>query len=250
MAKIPVAVQLYTLREEQSQDFVGTLQKVAQIGYDGVEFAGFGGLSGSELRRIVGDLGLRVAGAHVGYRQLAEELNEVIDYNLAIGNPWVVCPSLPSDQREDLDGYRRAGEFFSGVAAELARHGLGFAYHNHAFEFERVDGVSGYDAMFAAADAGVKAEIDTYWVEKAGENVVETIRKYAGRVPLLHVKDMTGDEERTFAEVGEGIMDFQAICGAAADAGTEWFIVEQDRCQSPPLECVATSLRNLRRILG
>jgi sugar phosphate isomerase/epimerase len=120
-------------------------------------------------------------------------------------------------------------------------------YHNHDFEFRQFDGRYGLDILLGATDPElVKAEVDTYWVQKTGVDPAAYLRQYAGRCPLVHLKDMTADESRTFAEIGEGSMDWSAIFTAAEAGGAAWYIVEQDTCRRAPLESVAISLRNLQ----
>lgn len=247
MAKIPVALQMYTVRDAAQKDFVGTLRKVAEIGYKGVEFAGTGGLSAPELRNVLSDLGLEAAGSHVGLDQLENDLSAAIEYNLAIDNRFVVCPYLPEERRQTIDDYRRLAEILNRVGQDCQADGLQLCYHNHAFEFTRFGGETALDFLLTNTFSDlVQSELDTYWVKYGGEDPAEYIRRYADRVPLVHLKDMAADEQRSFAEVGEGTMDFDAIFAASETAGVEWYIVEQDTCKRPPLESVAISLRNLK----
>jgi sugar phosphate isomerase/epimerase len=247
MAAIPIALQMYTVRDDAAKDFVGVLRQVAEIGYAGVELAGNGGLSASELKSLLGDLGLKVAGSHVGLAQLEGDLSEALDYNYELGNRYVVCPWLPEDRRS-AEGYRALAQTLNTAGADCKERGMQLCYHNHAFELERFGGETGLDILFGVADPElVKVELDTYWVEKGGESAAEFVRKYAGRVPLVHLKDMTKDESQTFAEVGEGSMDFGAIFSASEAAGVEWYIVEQDTCRRPPLESIRISFATRRR---
>jgi sugar phosphate isomerase/epimerase len=246
MRNIPVALQMYTLREETAQDFVGTLRQVAQIGYDGVEFAGYGGLSAEEMGELLGELGLKAAGSHVAMNLLENELDTVLEYSLAIGNPYVVCPWLPQERCRDAAAVRATAESLNRIGSACNERGLKFCYHNHAFEFETVGGRTVMDILHEATDPDlVRAEVDTYWVEFAGLDPAEFIRGCSDRVTLVHLKDMD-PQDRSFAEVGEGTLDWEAVFGASEAAGAEWYIVEQDRCKRPPLESARLSLENLR----
>lgn len=246
MARLPIALQMYTLRDLTAKDFAGTFREVSSMGYDGVEFAGTGGLSAKEMKTLLDDLNLRPAGSHIGLDVLEKDLNSAIDYNLAIGNPFIVCPFLPQERRADADGYRAIAELFNKIGAECKRQGIGFAYHNHAFEFEKFDGVYGLDLLYGNTDPElVKAEVDTYWVLYGGEDPAAFLRKMAGRCPLVHLKDMEAGTERDFAPVGTGVLPLNAIADAAPVAGAQWYIVEQDRCKLPPLESVRISINNL-----
>lgn len=248
MSRIPIALQMYTLRDDAAKDFAGTMSKAAELGYEGVELAGTGGLSAADLKKLLDDLGLKIAGGHVGIAQMETELEAQMDYYNTLGSVFMTCPYLPEDRRKSADDYKKVGAFLSEVGAKTKACGIQLCYHNHAFEFDRFDGETGFDLLFGAADPElVKVELDTYWVVHGGENVLDTIRRYAGRIPLVHLKDRTAGDNPTFAEVGEGIMDFDAIFAACEESpGVEWYIVEQDTCQRPPIESVTISLNNLR----
>lgn len=249
MKQLPVALQMYTLRDEAAKDFAGTIRRVGAMGYAGVELAGTGGMSARDLRALLEDNNLQVVASHVGLGALEGDLGEIVAYNQELGNTYVVCPFLPQERRRDAAGYAQIAVLFNTVGARLREAGLHLAYHNHAFEFERFDGTYGLDLLFAETDPElVKIELDTFWVKRGGEDPAEFMKKYPGRVPLIHLKDMTAGQNPTFAEVGEGIMDFGAIFAAAEAAGGEVYIVEQDVCQRPPLESVRISLDNLRNM--
>jgi sugar phosphate isomerase/epimerase len=248
MAYAPVALQMYTVRDDAARDFTGTLQKVARTGYGGVELAGTGGMSASQLRDRLDDLGLQIAGSHVGLQSLEEDLEAALDYNSELGNPRVVCPWLPVERRTE-EGYRALTETLNRVGTACRARGMELCYHNHDFEFESFNGQTGFDILFGSTDPElVKIELDTFWAVKGGFDAAELIRKYSGRIPLIHLKDMTADESRTFAEVGEGTMDWPSIFAAGDAAGAAWYIVEQDKCARPPMESIRISLENLRKM--
>ena len=248
--RLPVALQMYTVRDDAARDFHGTIRTVARIGYEAVELAGLGGLSPREARVLLDDNGIRVAGMHAALDALEGNLDGVIEDARMLGSGFVTCPYLAEDRRRSADAYRQVGETLSAIGAKLQEAGLQLCYHNHAFEFDKFDGENGFDLLFAAADPKlVQIELDTYWVQKGGEDPAAYLRRYAGRVPLIHLKDMTeAGEQGTFAEVGEGVMDFDAIFAAASVAGGRYYIVEQDVCQRPPLESARISLNNLREM--
>lgn len=244
---IKVGVQLYTLRNETQIDFAGTLEKVAKIGYEGVEFAGYGEISSSQMRRYLESFGLKAAGSHIGIDILSQKLDELIEYNLEIGNKYIVCPWNNYNGREE---YLKAAELYNQIGQKCKDNGLKFCYHNHAKEFECFDGEYGMDIIYNNTDPQLlMAEIDTYWVYYAGVDPVEYINKYKGRCPLVHLKDMEAGEDRSYAEVGNGIMDIKSIISAAITAGSEWLVVEQDECKRPAFESVEISFNNLKKII-
>ncbi len=249
--KKPVALQLYTVRDLAGKDFTGTLEQVAKIGYDGVEFAGYGGLTAKEMKRHLGDLGLKCAGTHEGFERLDKNLNEVIDYNREIGNTFLVCPSMPGEWRDKgADGFRAFGGQMNIIGEQVKKAGMWLCYHNHDFEFKRENGKLLIDSLFEAADPKlVGAEVDVYWVQYAGEDPVAFIRRHASRCPLVHMKDMANDTDRGFAPVGTGILDTRGIIAAASEAKVEWYIVEQDSAKRPILGEIETSVKNMRELL-
>jgi sugar phosphate isomerase/epimerase len=249
MAQIPVGVQLYTVRDETAKDFIGTLKRVAAIGYAGVEFAGFGNLPATEIKAALDDLGLRAAGSHVGIELLRGDLPAVIDYHVTIGCPRVIIPWLPEQWRPGGAGWTQLCAEIPVMGRACKAAGLEFCYHNHDFEFDLVDGVPALDRLFAETDAALlKAELDLYWVTYAGRSPVEYITKYAGRLPNVHIKDMVLEPERTYAEVGEGIIDWQPIFAAAKAAGVQWYVVEHDSpTKYASLESIAISFASFQQ---
>ena len=255
MSKLPIAAQLYTVRDLTKTDFAGTLAQVRRIGYRAVELAGHGNLtSAADVRRVLNDLDLEIAGAHVGIDALEKDLTKALDEQEELGNQNVVCPYLPDNRRKDADGWRQVAQSLNTIAQECRRRGFNFAYHNHSFEFHPVksagETTTGMDILWQNTDKNlVRAELDVYWIHHANLDPVKYVTTLGQRVLLLHLKDMAKDEERSFAPVGAGILNFKQIIVAAEDVGAQWGIVEQDSTyQVPPLDALRTSYENLRAI--
>src|SRR3989440_4307648 len=244
MATVPVALQLYTVRDESARDFAGTLRRVAQIGYTAVEFAGYGGLAANEMQALLRETGLRAASTHVGLAALEADLDHEIDYCLAIGCQYLVLPWL--DQRwRGADAMRALAPRLNELGRRCRERGVVFSYHNHEFEFARSDGRYLLDQLLDATDpALVVLELDVYWAAYAGADPAAYLRQRAGRVPLVHLKDMAAD--RSFTEVGDGTLDLPEIFTAAEIGGARWYIVEHDRPSMPSLESARRALQNLR----
>jgi len=244
--RLPVAIQLYTLRDELEKDFVGTLEKVAKIGYEGVEFAGYGNLTAKEMKTLLHKLNLKVAGSHVSYERLQNNLEEEIAYNLEIGNKYIVCPWT---KFETMQHYLECAEVLTKVGERVKECGMTLVYHNHAHEFEKFSGVYGLDLLYSNTPSDtVKAEMDTYWVEYANVNVADYIKKFKNRCPLIHQKDMDNTPNRGYTELGTGIMDIKGLYPLYQEIGAEWFIVEQDSCTLPALESIEISYNNLKKM--
>ncbi len=248
MSKLPVAVQLYTIRDASSADFPGALRKVASIGYKAVEFAGFNGFTPAQIKPVLDELGLNVVAAHVGFDgfEHGKADQTFADYK-AIGAPFLVVPYLSEDRRKDAAGYANVAKQLNELAKLAKVHDIKIGYHNHDFEFnQKWDGVSGLEILINETDPEwVKFELDTYWALFAGVDPVTFLNKYPGRFSLLHIKDMNPDD-RSFAEVGTGILPLDGIIAAAPAAGATALIVEQDVCKRDPLESIAISYNNLK----
>lgn len=246
MTKIPVCLQMYTVRDDAQRDLAGTLATVARLGYAGVELAGYAGKTAEEVKALLDANGLRAIGAHVGVDTVTGSPVQAIADAKLFGYDYVIVPWIGKPYTESLEGYRKLGAELSAVAPQYAAAGLTLCYHNHAFEFELSDGdKTGLDVLFDDAP-DVQAELDTFWVKKGGQDIPEYLKRLSGRVPLVHLKDM--DSEGNFAPVGAGTVDYPALFAAAEAAGAKFYLVEQDSCQAPltPLESIQISIENLR----
>ncbi len=248
MATNPLSLQMYTLRDLAATDYPGTLRKVKEIGYGAVEIAGFGGMSAAALRRELDEIGLVVSGAHVPIEMLENQLDAVIADMQTLGAPYLICPWMPPERRRSADDYRALARVLTGIGATVAGAGLTFCYHHHDFELQPFGDATGLHLLLHECEPGAVAfEIDVYWAAYAGVDPVQLINEFAGRAPLIHLKDLAPGS-RTFAEVGHGTLNIPAIVSAARAAGAQWFIVEQDVCQRPPLESVRMSYEYLKSL--
>jgi sugar phosphate isomerase/epimerase len=239
MNQIPLAVQLYTVRELCAKDFIGTLREVAKVGYRHVELAGMHGLSAKELKKALDDLGLTVISAHVN----PQETQKVLDDCAVLGHRAVAC-GYDKAKLATVEGCREAGRILGEAGANLRKGGVSLCYHNHNWEFEKVDGRYALDVLYESSDPqNLKAQLDVYWIKRGGGDPVTYLRKIGARCELLHLKDMAANGD--FAEVGSGTLDFPAILKAGQEIGVKAFIVEQDICNRPPLESIRMSFEYL-----
>ena len=236
----PVAVQLYTLREQADADLVGVLERVGSMGYAGVELAGFTALSPAELRRVADASGLRVASAHVGWTG-ADAFAAALDVCAELGCDTAVIPFFGPDAFEDVDAIARTAAILDAALALAAERDLALGYHNHWWELEQV--VEGRHALlhlFDRAAPGVAAEVDIYWARVGGADPAELAAELGERVRLLHVKDGPADDPASaMVAVGDGAIDVPGVLAAGRHA--RWHIVELDRCDTDMFEAVARS---------
>lgn len=252
MAKGVLGAQLYTCREftKTLADIEQTFRKVREIGYTSVQISGFGAVEPAEVAKLVADSGLIVAATHMGWNQFLDDLDTVIATHKMWHCTHAAIGGLPGEYRS-AEGLQRFLDELPPVAEKLAAEGLTFSYHNHAHEFERINGSTWLGALYDQADpAHLKAELDVHWVQAGGGDPAWWVRRCAGREPLLHLKDFTiVGGERRFAEIGEGNLNWSAILDEADAAGVEYYLVEQDNCYDRDcFESLAISYRNLTKM--
>ena len=247
MNTIPLALQLYTVRDETARDFTGTIRRVAEMGYDGVEFAGYGGLTAEEMHSLLTEVGLRAYSSHVRLDALEQQLDEEIAYCKQIGSPYLFLPWLAPDMRNE-ESIRVLAPRLNTFGKRCQEQGITFGYHNHDFEFATLpDGTRLLDLLLSQTDpALVSLELDVYWAAYAGVSPASILERYAGRVPAIHVKDMTPD--RHFTEVGDGTLNLAQLLPVAEKSGTKVFIVENDAPTLPSLDSARRSLANLHQM--
>ena len=245
-----IAAQLYTLREflATPADIATTLRRVKQIGYPAVQLSGLGPIETRELANMLQGEGLTAAATHVGYDELLNDMPRLIERHQQLGCLHTAIGSMPGEFRS-FAGYAQFAKIGSEFARKLAAAGISFSYHNHSFEFEKFDGVTGMSILYDNADPLFKAEIDTYWVQHGGANPITWIEKMQGRMVIVHLKDMgVADFSQVMAEVGEGNLEWPGILQACREVGVQWYAVEQDTCRRDPFESLAISLRNLQAL--
>ncbi|HTK47260.1 MAG TPA: sugar phosphate isomerase/epimerase [Gemmatimonadaceae bacterium] len=271
-----IGVQLYSVRDRMEKDFTGTLEGVAKIGFEEVEFAGYFNHSPEDVRALLDRLGLRAPSSHIGLDQLQKDLAGEVKIAKTIGHEYITVPALipPLVGKVAPDYWPKTAAEFNRIARALKDDGLGFAYHNHSFEFEKLpDGRTGYDVLLAETDpALVKFELDLLWATVAGQDPVAMFQRSPGRFVMWHVKDVKGlGEARRIATTGEGStiqrlqklasslaavgtgdIDFRRIFAAAQLSGMQHFFVENDAAPqtASSLADIETSYRNLRQLLA
>ncbi|MBM7567686.1 sugar phosphate isomerase/epimerase family protein [Paenibacillus sacheonensis] len=246
MIKQRLAAQLYTVRNELKKDFEAVLRELAQMGWAAVQIDGLHGNPARDIAAVMNELGLKTAGMHVGLPRMRDDLDNVLEEARLFGTKDFICHSLP-DGLQNPEGYASVKRDLLAVAERVKGTEFRVGYHNHDFEFHTtIDGK--FALEYLLDDPAIYAEIDTYWVKKAGQDPLSFIRGYANRMPILHLKDMTADDRQYFAEIGSGVIDFAPILRWGLASGVEWFAVEQDYCPGSPLDSLAASLEYLLKL--
>ncbi len=247
-----IGIQLYTLRDLVNQDFTGTLTKLSQIGYNSIEAAGYNGghfygYKPTEYKNILTDLGLASISSHCSIN--IDNAKKVAEDTLNAGMSYVILPWIGTDKRSSLDTYKALAEEMNIIGEQCNQLGLKFGYHNHAFEFETIDGQLPYDILLNETDADkVCMQLDLYWMVYGGYDPLEYFKKYPGRFELWHVKDMANDTKRESTEIGSGTLDFPAMFNDKSLSGMQYYFVEQEAFSMDPMESVRISFNYLKNI--
>lgn len=251
MRKSQIAAQLYTLRDyaRTAEELDRTLAKVAAIGYRAVQVSGIGPIAPADVKASAERHGLGICATHVGYGRLKDELDAVIEEHRMWGCRYVGLGMMPAQfLQAGREGYAAFAKDIAQVAHRLQEEGLQFIYHNHKIEFEKYGGGStGMDLLLQGTDRNdFHFELDTYWAQAGGADPAAWVRKLAGRMKVVHLKDMAVvQDKQAYAEIGEGNMNWDAILDGCRAIGTEWYVVEQDECLRDPFESLAISYRYL-----
>lgn len=246
-----IGVQVYSVRDAAEKDFVGTMKEIKKMGYDGVELAGDYGLSADTIRRTLEELKLIPISAHVPMTDMYEKPEEVFSFYRAVGVPYIAVPYISEEYRPGTPAFPETIEMIRKIGETAKAYGMRLLYHNHDFEFVKIDGKYGLDVLYDSIPADLlQTEIDTCWVKVAGEDPAAYVKKYSGRAPIVHLKDFYKEEGASrdemyeligiakkakqtsafeFRPVGHGMQRFPGIIDAAEEAGSDWLIVEQDR---------------------
>lgn len=240
----PISVQLYSLREQAAKDFEGVLRRLGDVGFVGVELAGFHDLTPKEYAAIVEDAGLVTSSAHLtdlspdGFNAALDDLQEV-------GCNIAVCAFLPPENFADLDAIKASADALNKANEIATARGVSLGYHNHWWEFQTIlDGQTSWAALIERLDPSVFVEVDIYWATLGGADPKQVIADLGDRLWLLHVKDGPCDApESPLVAVGSGTLDIPAILTSAPTA--KWHIVELDRCATDMFTAIADSYRYL-----
>ena len=266
---LPVAVQLYSVRNNVSADMRATLEQVKKIGYDGVEFAGLYNNKPEDIKKMCEEIGLVPLSAHVPYVDMVKNPDILNDYK-TIGCKFVAVPYLNAEDRPGTDKFGEVIENIKKIGAKANELGMTLLYHNHDFEFIKLDGKYALDILYEeVSEELLKTELDVCWVNIGGENPAGYIRKYAGRCPVVHLKDFYGEKSEDmyeligikssapkrpgnfeFRPVGSGLQNFPEILEAAEESGATWVVVEQDNPSMglDPMGCITKSREYLRTL--
>ena len=260
-APYDIGLQIFSLEKHLQKDFVGTLARVASLGYRQVELydykdGGYFGLTAKEVKNLLIRFRLRAPSGHYKYGLFEQYQGTVrngwekaIEDAKMMGHKYMVIGWLHPTERDRLDKYKKLAEWLNMAGQQCEAAGIQLCYHNHDFEFWELEGEIPYDVLLERTEFSLmKMEMDMYWVTKAGYDPLAYFEKHPGRFPLWHVKDMEKPPETSFTEVGNGRIDFPAIFAQRKLAGMEQFFVEQDKSKGNMFDSIQTSREYLMQM--
>lgn len=251
MKRIPVAVQVYSVREEAAADFAGTMHRIAQMGYDGVELAGLYGKSAEEIGAVLKAEGLAAVSAHVPVEEFEKDMDATLDAYASLGCKWLAVPWLSEERRFGGKRYAETLALLKTISEGCRKRGMQLLYHNHDFEFQKTpEGVYHLDQLYMDVPAEVLgAEPDLCWVAVGGEDPRAFLKRYAGRCPVLHMKDFCRTDSGTeLVCLGDGELPVKEVMEAGIAGGAQWLVIEQDdHPYGEPMENMEKSLHFLEQ---
>jgi sugar phosphate isomerase/epimerase len=254
MARIPIALQVYSVRHDAAKDLAGVLAKVAEMGYEGVEFAGLYDHSPADVRKMLDDNGLKCTGTHIGLDTLlGDQFDKSIEMHQALGNKFPIVPGLAEQYRNSADAWRKTADLFNELADKLEPHGMRTGYHNHSIEFQPMDGQVPWDVFFGNTKDAVVMQLDTGNAMSGGGDPVAILEKYPGRAGTIHLKPYSPSLAKDNPHagfrpaIGEDETPWERVLGLCEEqGGTEWYIVEYESDKYPPMEAVEKCLQALK----
>lgn len=254
--KRPLGLQLYTLRDSIFKDPKTVVKKVAEYGYKELETFAYGdgkiyGMAFSDFGSYVKDLGMQVVSGHYGMDQVrSDKWEKAISDAKGIGQEYMVVPYLDESDRKTIDDYKKICEQLNKAGEACNKQDIRFGYHNHAFEFDAIEGQKPFDVMLAELDPErVGIEMDIYWVVRAGADPLQYFETYPGRFEQWHVKDMDKNDPDRNADIGTGSIDYKALFANAKKSGMKHWYVEQESYPGDPMKSVAASAQHLKTLL-
>jgi len=251
-SKIPLGIQMWTVKSEAEKDLAGTLRKLHALGFREIEFAGYYGKTAAEIGSVLKAIGLTPVSTHAGADDIAAKGDAIIADAKTLGLKYIICSSPMSNAAKakldwakkmdalDLGDWKLNAELFNKFGKQVKAAGMEFGYHNHHVEFKKFGEHTGFDTLFASTDPDlVKIELDVGWAVAASQDPVAILNKYKGRVVALHVKDigkMAADPHlATTVAVGEGTIDWKKVIGTAHANGVKHYFYEQEEPFTRPI---------------
>ncbi len=246
--RIPVGLQLYSVRADCEKDLPGVIKAVARMGYEGVEFAGYYNHKAADIRKMLDDNGLICCGTHTQYDTLKpDKFAETVEFNRTLGNKYIIVPWLDPNANNTRDAWMKLAKEFNEMSDKLKPHGMWIGYHAHAGDFKKIDGETYWDILFGNTKKEVLMQMDTCNASDGGGDPIASLLKYPGRSVTVHIKEYSATNKN--AILGEGDIDWKTVFSICETiGGTKWYIIEEEKDIYPPLQAVEKCLNNYRKL--
>ncbi|MDD2709628.1 MAG: sugar phosphate isomerase/epimerase [Verrucomicrobiae bacterium] len=257
-----LAVQMYTIRDftTDRQSLHNSLRKISELGYKAVQFSAVQCMNGGspqvnarDARDMLDEFGLRYIATHRSWNDLVSKTDEEIAFHKTLGCDYAAIGGIDKNYPDTITGYRSWLKDAAKLVKALKTEGIRFGHHNHSREFVRpcVPGPTLEDILIDEGGSDLMLELDLYWVIHAGADPCRLLRRCAGRVPVIHLKDkevLPGTNDGIIAPIGEGVIDWEGIIPVCEKCGVDWYAIEQDTCRRDPFDCLRSSFACLSQM--
>jgi sugar phosphate isomerase/epimerase len=244
-----IAINISSVRNHQPQEVFSIVEKLAGIGYDGVEFIRYTDVPAKELRKVLDENGIVSSGNHIAYEKIIGDLDAVLDYNMEIGSPYIVCPRLP-EQMQNVEGVKQAAESLWSAAERCKKHGLRLMYQHHGWELIEHNGKNMLDIMVGVLPEDLFLfQLETYWLKANDLDAVSFINKYRSRLVSIHIADKKSEQDSEYTDLGKGVVDLQSIVKKCEEAGTEWYNIQQEHYTDDIFVTIKRNYHYLKKIM-
>jgi sugar phosphate isomerase/epimerase len=238
-----LGVQLFTIRAAMTDEdsIRASFKKLKELGYDEAQTAGFF-VGAEKFAQIAKETGLSICGTHCGFNDLIADPDKAMKEHELLGTTNIGIGGMPGPARANLDELKKFVEQANEFAEKINKHGFKFTYHNHSFEFAKLEGKRIMDVLVDGLNPKTTSFVlDTYWVQHGGGDVIAWMNKLAGRIDILHLKDMGMADKQFITEIGQGNINFDGIIETAEKIGVKHYVVEQDTCPGDPFDSLKIS---------
>jgi sugar phosphate isomerase/epimerase len=244
--KIPIGLQLYSVRDDCAKDLPRVLEALGKIGYKGVEFAGYYNRTAEQLRKLLDQNGLQCCGTHTGLETLlGDALKRTVEFNKTLGNKYLIVPSMGPDRMGSLEAIKKTAKLFNDLAEKVKPDGMLVGYHAHGGDFKKIGQETAWDLFFSSTNREVVMQLDIGNCKTGGGDPYAILKIFPGRATTIHIKEYGGKHG---AVIGEGEAKWDEIFAMCEAGGTQWYVVEQESYAGTPLESVKQCFESLKKM--
>jgi sugar phosphate isomerase/epimerase len=244
-----IGMNISSVRKHKEEETLAIVEKIAKIGYEGIEFIRYTYPPAKELRKALDDNHIVSAGSHIPYDSLLHDLDAALAHSIAIGSPYIILAHLPEPMK-NIEGIALAGKALLPAAEKIKKSGLRFLYHHHDWELLDHNGKTGMDVLAEIIPEDLLGfEMETFWLEYCGLDQIAFMNKYRSRCITIHITDKKNHVDNDFTELGKGVIDLKSIVETGEKFGVEWYIVEQETYPGDMFDSLKEDCDYLKKLL-